>query len=590
MNDYKRSKSGFPIEQGLYDPQNEHENCGFGFIANIKNEPKHEIVHQALEIVHNLDHRGAVGADPLAGDGAGILIQVPDEFFRKEFEVSNIKLPDLGQYAVGMVFLPSDKKRAQLAIDSIENIINGEMQELITWRDVPVDPSVLGETVKNNAPIIKQFFIKMGVNVSSENEFLRKLYVIRNQSLHALEKNGDDWSDFYIVSLSTRTIIFKGMVLAPNLSKFYLDFQNPNFKSAIALFHQRFSTNTFPSWRLAQPFRYLCHNGEINTVKGNSNWMNARRYSMSSDLLKDDLNKLWPIIEKSPSDSATFDNALELLVMAGYTLPHAMMLMIPEAWKDNALMDQKRKYFYEYYSALMEPWDGPAAMAFTDGIQIAATLDRNGLRPARYIVTDDDLVIMSSEVGVLQNIPESKIVKKWRLQPGKMLLVDLKQKRIVSDEELKDELVNANPYQDWIRTSKVSLSSFKLETNNEMPDEASLLDLQQAHGYNKEDLKFFLEPMIIDGQDPIGSMGRDIPLAALSDKNRLLFDYFFQTFAQVTNPPIDPIREELVMSLLSFIGPRPNLLDPKSGQSQKLLEVDQNLLNLYQRLKVVLLE
>ena len=578
MNDYKRSKSGFPKEQGLYDPQNEHENCGFGFIANIKNEPKHEIVHQALEIVHNLDHRGAVGADPLAGDGAGILIQVPDEFFRKEFEASNIKLPELGQYAVGMVFLPSDKKRAQLAIDSIENIINGEMQELITWRDVPVDPSVLGETVKNNAPIIKQFFIKMGVNVSSENEFLRKLYVIRNQSLHALEKNGDDWSDFYIVSLSTRTIIFKGMVLAPNLSKFYLDFQNPNFKSAIALFHQRFSTNTFPSWRLAQPFRYLCHNGEINTVKGNSNWMNARRYSMSSDLLKDDLNKLWPIIEKSPSDSATFDNALELLVMAGYTLPHAMMLMIPEAWKDNALMDQKRKYFYEYYSALMEPWDGPAAMAFTDGIQIAATLDRNGLRPARYIVTDDDLVIMSSEVGVLQNIPESKIIKKWRLQPGKMLLVDLKQKRIVSDEELKDELVNANPYQDWIKTSKVSLSSFKLETNNEMPDEALLLDLQQAHGYNKEDLKFFLEPMIIDGQDPIGSMGRDIPLAALSDKNRLLFDYFFQTFAQVTNPPIDPIREELVMSLLSFIGPRPNLLDPKSGQSQKLLEVDHPIL------------
>ena len=526
MSNYKISKSGFPKEQGLYDPQNEHENCGFGFIANIENEPKHEIVHQALEIVHNLDHRGAVGADPLAGDGAGILIQVPDEFFRKEFEASNIKLPELGQYGVGMVFLPSDEKRAQLAIDSIENIINSEMQELITWRDVPVDLNVLGETVKENAPIIKQFFVKMGSNVSSENEFLRKLYVIRNQSLHTLEKNGDDWSDFYIVSLSTRTIIFKGMVLAPNLSKFYLDFQNPNFKSAIALFHQRFSTNTFPSWRLAQPFRYLCHNGEINTVKGNSNWMNARRYSMSSDLLKDDLNKLWPIIEKSPSDSATFDNALELLVMAGYTLPHAMMLMIPEAWKDNALMDPKRKYFYEYYSALMEPWDGPAAMAFTDGIQIAATLDRNGLRPARYIVTDDDLVIMSSEVGVLQNIPESKIIKKWRLQPGKMLLVDLKQKRIVSDEELKDELVNANPYQDWIKTSKVSLSSFNLKTNNEMPDDASLLDLQQAHGYNKEDLKFFLEPMIIDGQDPIGSMGRDIPLEDILIKT----DYYMTTF------------------------------------------------------------
>ena len=577
MSGYQISKSGFPKEYGLYDPQNEHENCGFGFIANIQNQPKHEIVHQALEIVHNLDHRGAVGSDPLAGDGAGILIQIPDEFFRNELSNSNFTLPQLGQYGVGMVFLPSDQRRAKLAINSIETAIKNEKQELITWRDVPVDPSVLGETVKDNAPTIKQFFVQMGNNISSENEFLRKLYVIRKQSLHLLPQN-DDWDDFYIVSLSTRTIIFKGMVLAPNLSKFYLDFQNPKFKTAIALFHQRFSTNTFPSWRLAQPFRYLCHNGEINTVKGNSNWMNARRYSMKSDLLKDDLDKLWPIIEKSPSDSATFDNALELLVMAGYSLPHAMMLMIPEAWKDNELMDPKRRSFYEYYSALMEPWDGPAAMAFTDGKQIAATLDRNGLRPARYIVTDDDLVIMSSEVGVLQNIPENKILKKWRLQPGKMLLVDLEENRIISDEELKNSLVNANCYQDWIEDSKISIKYFSLETNNQIPDSKLLLDLQQAHGYNKEDLKFFLEPMIIDGQDPIGSMGRDIPLAALSDKNRLLYDYFFQTFAQVTNPPIDPIREELVMSLMTFVGPRPNLLDPKSGSKQKLLELEHPIL------------
>ena len=577
MSGYQISKSGFPKEYGLYDPQNEHENCGFGFIANIQNQPKHEIVHQALEIVHNLDHRGAVGSDPLAGDGAGILIQIPDEFFRNELSNSNFTLPQLGQYGVGMVFLPSDQRRAKLAINSIETAIKNEKQELITWRDVPVDPSVLGETVKDNAPTIKQFFVQMGKNISSENEFLRKLYVIRKQSLHLLPQD-DDWDDFYIVSLSTRTIIFKGMVLAPNLSKFYLDFQNPKFKTAIALFHQRFSTNTFPSWRLAQPFRYLCHNGEINTVKGNSNWMNARRYSMKSDLLKDDLDKLWPIIEKSPSDSATFDNALELLVMAGYSLPHAMMLMIPEAWKDNELMDPKRRSFYEYYSALMEPWDGPAAMAFTDGKQIAATLDRNGLRPARYIVTDDDLVIMSSEVGVLQNIPENKILKKWRLQPGKMLLVDLEENRIISDEELKNSLVNANCYQDWIEDSKISIKAFSLETNNQIPDSKLLLDLQQAHGYNKEDLKFFLEPMIIDGQDPIGSMGRDIPLAALSDKNRLLYDYFFQTFAQVTNPPIDPIREELVMSLMTFVGPRPNLLDPKSGSKQKLLELEHPIL------------
>ena len=580
MSIKKLNKMGFPEKYGLYDSDNEHENCGFGFIANIKNEPKHEIVHQALEIVHNLDHRGAIGADPLAGDGAGILIQIPHDFFKEEFLKTDIKLPEIGNYGVGMIFLPPEKNRASSAIKSVEEAIKKEGQSLIGWRDVPVDDSVLGETVKNNAPIIRQFFIQKGKNTKTEKEFQRKLYVIRKQSLFLLQQElQDDCDDFYIVSLSTRTIIFKGMVLAPNLSKFYIDFQNKNFKTAIALFHQRFSTNTFPSWRLAQPFRYLCHNGEINTVKGNTNWMNSRRYSMYSELLGDDLKKLWPVIEKSPSDSATFDNALELLVMGGYSLPHAMMLMIPEAWKDNSLMDPKRSSFYEYYSALMEPWDGPAAMAFTDGVQVAATLDRNGLRPARYVVTDDDLVIMSSEVGVLRDIPEHKIIQKWRLQPGKMLLVDLDEKRIISDEELKDNLVNLYPYDEWVKNSKVNIKSIDLNTNKTLPEDSVLLDLQQAFGYNKEDLKFFLEPMILEGQDPIGSMGRDIPLAALSDKNRLLYDYFFQNFAQVTNPPIDPIREELVMSLMNFIGPRPNLLDPKSGKNQKLIEVDHPILD-----------
>ena len=573
------NRMGFPKEYGLYDPKNEHENCGFGFIANIKNEPKHEIVHQALEIVHNLDHRGAVGSDPLAGDGAGILIQIPDLFFRKEFLNNNVTLPKIGDYGVGMVFFPSDKTRSDLAQKAIENTIAKEGQVLIGWRDVPVDDVVLGESVKENAPLIRQFFVQKGINCIDEKAFQRKLYVIRKQAHSSLHnKKLADWDDFYIVSLSTRTIIFKGMVLAPNLSKFYVDFQDKDFKTAIALFHQRFSTNTFPSWRLAQPFRYLCHNGEINTVNGNINWMNARRHNMKSDVLKDDLEKLWPIIEESPSDSSTFDNALELLVMGGYSLPHAMMLMIPEAWKDNELMDVKRKSFYEYYSALMEPWDGPAAMAFTDGIQIAATLDRNGLRPARYIITEDDLVIMSSEVGVLQDIPEEKIVSKWRLQPGKMLVVDLDQKRIISDKELKDELTNSYPYQEWLDNTQINLSSLPPEISPMTPESAVLLDYQQAFGYNKEDLKFFLEPMIVQGQDPIASMGRDIPLAALSDKNRLLYDYFFQNFAQVTNPPIDPIREELVMSLVSFIGPRPNLLDLKSGGRQKRLEVDQPIL------------
>ena len=573
------NRMGFPKEYGLYNPKNEHENCGFGFIANIKNEPKHEIVHQALEIVHNLDHRGAVGSDPLAGDGAGILIQIPDLFFRKEFLNNNVTLPKIGDYGVGMVFFPSDKTRSDLAQKAIENTIAKEGQVLIGWRDVPVDDVVLGESVKENAPLIRQFFVQKGINCIDEKAFQRKLYVIRKQAHSSLHnKKLADWDDFYIVSLSTRTIIFKGMVLAPNLSKFYVDFQDKDFKTAIALFHQRFSTNTFPSWRLAQPFRYLCHNGEINTVKGNINWMNSRRHNMKSDVLKDDLEKLWPIIEESPSDSSTFDNALELLVMGGYSLPHAMMLMIPEAWKDNELMDVKRKSFYEYYSALMEPWDGPAAMAFTDGIQIAATLDRNGLRPARYIITEDDLVIMSSEVGVLQDIPEEKIVSKWRLQPGKMLVVDLDQKRIISDKELKDELTNSHPYQEWLDNTQINLSSLPPEISPMTPESAVLLDYQQAFGYNKEDLKFFLEPMIVQGQDPIASMGRDIPLAALSDKNRLLYDYFFQNFAQVTNPPIDPIREELVMSLVSFIGPRPNLLDLKSGGRQKRLEVDQPIL------------
>ena len=579
MSKNKFNKMGYPLEYGLYDPKNEHENCGFGFIANIKNEPKHEIVHQALEIVHNLDHRGAVGADPLAGDGAGILIQIPDQFFRDDFARNDITLPKIGDYGVGMVFFPQDKTRADLAKKAIEQTISNEGQIFIGWRDVPTDDIVLGETVKHNAPLIKQFFIQKGSNCKDEKQFQRKLYVIRKQAHFLLHsKKIEDWDDFYIVSLSSRTIIFKGMVLAPNLSKFYIDFQDSNFKTAIALFHQRFSTNTFPSWRLAQPFRYLCHNGEINTVKGNINWMNSRKHNMTSEVLKDDLKKLWPIIEDSPSDSSTFDNALELLVMGGYSLPHAMMLMIPEAWKDNDLMDDNRKSFYEYYSALMEPWDGPAAMAFTDGIQIAATLDRNGLRPARYVVTSDDLVIMSSEVGVLPDIPEEKIVNKWRLQPGKMLLVDLEQQRIISDEELKDELTNSHPYQEWLNNTQINLSSLPSEISPMTPESSVLLDLQQAFGYNKEDLKFFLEPMIVQGQDPIGSMGRDIPLATLSDKNRLLYDYFFQNFAQVTNPPIDPIREELVMSLVSFIGPRPNLLDLKSGGKQKRLEVDQPIL------------
>ena len=578
-HEVRRNIIGLPFEQGLYDPANEHDACGFGFIANIHNKPKHEIVHQALEIVHNLDHRGAIGADPLAGDGAGILIQIPDEFMRKAFSERGITLPAIGEYAVGMVFLPRDPTKCDLAAAAVEKAIDQEGQILIGWRDVPVDNTVLGESVKENEPIIRQVLIQRGPATPDSNAFQRKLYVIRKQAHHALwDKHATAWQDFYIVSMSARTMVYKGMVLAPNLSKFYLDFQDPNFKTAIALFHQRFSTNTFPSWRLAQPFRFLCHNGEINTVRGNINWMNARRHNMNSKVLGEDLEKLWPVIGDSPSDSSTFDNALELLVMGGYSLPHAMMLMIPEAWNGNELMDPKRRAFYEYYSALMEPWDGPAAMAFTDGRQIAATLDRNGLRPARYIVTDDGLVSMASEVGVLPDIPESKIINKWRLQPGKMLLVDLEEHRIISDEELKSGLANAYPYQDWLDQTQIHIKSLPHEIGPMPPDGDTLLDMQQSFGYTREDLKFFLDPMAEKGEDPIGSMGRDIPLASLSDKPRMLYDYFFQNFAQVTNPPIDPIREELVMSLVSFIGPRPDLLDLGSGGEHKRLEVDQPIL------------
>ena len=575
----RRNGYGLPVEEGMYDPLNEHDACGFGFIADIHNEPRHEIVHQALDIVHHMDHRGAIGADPMAGDGAGILIQLPDAFIRKVFAKQGVEVPAKGDYALGMVFLPRDHKLRDLAIKAIEKTTADEGQVLLGWRDVPTDNSVLGESVKPNEPVIKQVLIQRGPDTADNAAFERKLYVIRKQAHHALwDKDEGSWQDFYFPSMSSATIVYKGMVLAPNLSKYYVDFQDPDFATAIALFHQRFSTNTFPSWRLAQPFRFLCHNGEINTLRGNVNWMNARRHNMSSKILGDDLDKLWPLIGDGSSDSSTFDNALELLVMGGYSLSHAMMLMIPEAWNNNPQMAPERRAFYEYFSALMEPWDGPAAMAFTNGRQIAATLDRNGLRPARYIVTDDGLVVMASEVGVLP-IPEEKIVQKWRLQPGKMLVVDLEQHRIISDEEVKSELAAEYPYQEWLDATQIHLADLPPEIGPMTPDSETLLDQQQAFGYNREDLKFFLDPMAEKGEDPVGSMGRDIPLAMLSDKPRMLYDYFFQNFAQVTNPPIDPIREELVMSLVSFIGPRPDLLDLGSGGTHKRLEVDQPILS-----------
>jgi glutamate synthase (NADPH/NADH) large chain len=529
----------------------------------------------------NLDHRGAVGADPLAGDGAGILIQVPDSFLREECAALGIELPARGSYGTGLVFLPRDTESRARCEAVIAHHAANEGQVLLGWRDVPRDSSCLGESVAPGEPFIRQVFIARGAGCPDQDAFERKLYVIRKQAHHAVWKT--ELTDagaqrFYFVSLSSRTLCYKAMVLAPRLQVYYQDLQDERLTSAIALVHQRFSTNTFPSWELAQPFRFLCHNGEINTLRGNINWMMARRENMVSKVLGDDLEKLWPLIGDGQSDSATFDNALELLIAGGYPLAHAMMLMIPEAWDGNPLMNKRRRAFYEYHAALMEPWDGPAAVAFTDGRQIGATLDRNGLRPARYLVTEDGVVVMASEAGVL-DFPPERIVKKWRLQPGKMFLIDLEQGAIVDDETLKRALAEAKPYRRWLNETQIKLEELPAEVAAMGPAPGVLLDRQQAFGYTQEDLKFFLGPMAAGGQDPVGSMGRDFPIAVLSDRPKLLYDYFTQCFAQVTNPPIDPIREQLVMSLVSLVGPRPNLLDLNTGGAHRRLEVRQPILS-----------
>ena len=560
---------------GLYDPASGRDSCGIGFVADIKGRKSHQIITQGLTVLANLTHRGAVGADPLAGDGAGMLLQIPDRFFREEMATQGVDLPPAGEYGVGMLFLPQDPVDRVVAENLLVELIIREGQVVLGWRDVPVDPSCLGESVKPIEPVIRQVFVGRGDNIGDDDHFERKLYVIRKQAHIQLGKRAPyliEQGEFYITTLSARTITYKGMMLAADVATYYRDLADERVESALALIHQRFSTNTSPSWRLAQPFRYLCHNGEINTVQGNVNWMMARRHNMSSDIIGPDLEKLWPLIGDGSSDSATFDNALELLLAGGYSLGHAMMLMIPEAWADNPLMDSGRKAFYEYHAAVMEPWDGPAAVAFTDGRQIGATLDRNGLRPSRFFVTDDDLVVLASEMGTL-DIPEEKIVKKWRLQPGKMLLIDLEQGRIIEDAELKDSLSGDKPYQKWLDETQIHISDLPQEVSAMGPDADTLRSAQKAFGYTREDIEFFLKPMATGGQDPVGSMGRDTPPAVLSDRPKMLYDYFKERFAQVTNPPIDPIREETVMSLVSLIGPRPNLLDLNTGGTHKRLEV-----------------
>ncbi|MBP7780012.1 MAG: glutamate synthase subunit alpha, partial [Burkholderiaceae bacterium] len=577
-------------QTGLYDPGNEHDACGVGFVAHIKGQKSHAIVQQGLKILENLDHRGAVGADKLMGDGAGILIQLPDALYREEMGKQGVALPPPGEYGVGMIFLPKEHASRLACEQEMERAIRVEGQVLLGWRDVPVNRDMpMSPAVREKEPILRQVFIGRGNDVIVQDALERKLYVIRktaSANIQALKLKHS--KEYYVPSMSSRTVVYKGLLLADQVGTYYLDLQDPRCVSALGLVHQRFSTNTFPEWPLAHPYRYVAHNGEINTVKGNYNWMKAREGVMSSPVLAADLKKLYPISFASQSDTATFDNCLELLTMAGYPISQAVMMMIPEPWEQHTTMDERRKAFYEYHAAMLEPWDGPASIVFTDGRQIGATLDRNGLRPSRYCVTDDDLVIMASESGVLP-VPENKIVRKWRLQPGKMFLIDLEQGRMIDDEELKANLANAKPYKQWIENLRIKLDDVsiddrriateKVEAGKRVTDKASLLDRQQAFGFTQEDIKFLIAPMATNGEEGIGSMGNDSPLAVLSSKNKPLYNYFKQLFAQVTNPPIDPIREAIVMSLVSFIGPKPNLLDINQVNPPMRLEVSQPILD-----------
>src|SRR6476469_5343139 len=569
---------GLPPAQGLYDPALEKDSCGVGFIADIKGRSSHKLIEDALAILCNLEHRGAVGADPRAGDGAGILVQIPHTFFAKEAQRLGFALPRPHEYAVGALFMPRDPDWRQVIRDIWAQKIKREGMTLLGWREVPTDNSTLGESVKPTEPVHLQVFIGRGKKITSADEFERRLYILRKSISNAIYTRKERrLSGYYPVSISCRTIVYKGMFLADQLGTYYLDLHDKDFDSALALVHQRFSTNTFPAWSLAHPYRMIAHNGEINTLRGNVNWMAARQASVSSPLFGKDINKLWPISYEGQSDTACFDNALEFLVQGGYPLAHAMMMMIPEAWAGNPLMDEERRAFYEYHAALMEPWDGPAAIAFTDGRQIGATLDRNGLRPARYLVTKDDRIVMASEMGALK-IPEDQIVTKWRLQPGKMLLVDLEQGRLIPDDEIKADLAKSHPYREWLDRTQIVLEELPDAPTKGLRSNLPLLDRQQAFGYSQEDINILMTPMASTGEEANGSMGNDTPISALSDKPKQLFTYFTQNFAQVTNPPIDPIREELVMSLVSIIGPRPNLFDLQGAAGTKRLEVRQPIL------------
>ncbi len=567
-----RTGLGAPLKQGLYDPQYEHDSCGVGFVVNIKGQASHEIVRLALTILMNLRHRGACGCESNTGDGAGILMQMPHSFLQQACADADIPLPARGHYAVGNIFLPSENPQRLKCERRFSEIIEDEGQKVLGWRTVPTNNSSLGQTAKESEPVVRQVFIGRGPHIKDDAAFERKLYVIRRRAENVLRYlGGKNTSDFYVCSLSSRTLVYKGMLMSEQVEEFFPELMDPAMESALALVHSRFSTNTFPSWPRAHPYRFIAHNGEINTLRGNINWMHARQAMFASKLFGKDLAKTLPTICQDGSDSGMFDNCLELLVLAGRSLPHAMMMMIPEPWANHETMSDNMKAFYEYHSCLMEPWDGPASIAFTDGVKIGAVLDRNGLRPSRYYVTKDDMVIMASEVGVL-DFPPERILQKGRLQPGRMFLVDTKQGRIVSDEEIKLQVASEHPYRKWLNEHRIELANLPDAWHLPEPSHETVLQRQQVFGYTFEDLRVIMVPMARDGVEPVGSMGTDTPIAVLSEKPQLLYNYFKQLFAQVTNPPIDSIREEIVTSTLTTIGSERNLLEPVP-ESCRLIEL-----------------
>ncbi|MFL5391050.1 MAG: glutamate synthase central domain-containing protein, partial [Myxococcales bacterium] len=527
------AEAGPPPRQGLYDPALEHDSCGFGFVADIKGRPSHEIVLQALEVLLNLEHRGATGAEKDTGDGAGILLQMPHAFLARECQKLGIDLPPPGRYGAGMVFLPPSEGGREAIGKLFEDTVRAEGQHLLGWRDVPTENSSLGGTAKASQPIIRQVFIGRGDDIADVAAFERRLYVIRRLVEKKVSRSAiPGRSHFYVPSLSHKTIVYKGMLNAGQLRSFYLDLQDPAVTSAIAMVHSRFSTNTFPSWGRAHPYRYISHNGEINTLRGNINWMHARQSMMRSKLFGKDLMKILTVIDTEGSDSAMFDNVLELLTLAGRELPHAVMMMVPEPWTKHETMSKERRAFYEFHSCLMEPWDGPASIAFTDGIRVGAVLDRNGLRPSRYYVTKDDLVVMSSEVGVL-DIPPDRVIEKGRLQPGRIFLVDTELGRIVGDEELKERIAGQAPYGEWLNESMLRSENLPPPIRWMPPDREMLIRRQEVFGYTSEEVKLLLTPMATTGNEAVGSMGTDTPLAVLSERPQPLFNYFSQLFAQV---------------------------------------------------------